>query len=223
MKVVRSLRLVCSLRWLVTTMRFSGQANAHRLQEMHSVSPLSGLMLSRGAPRYRSPTLGRSAGYCSVYIRLGSWLRKVTQRPWKRSTRKIFRKRFKIMIAPSPARRSRSPVHLAEHDIQSTNNRDHIGHQTAAHHAVQRLQIHERGRPHTHAIRLRGIVADDEIAELALGRFDRDINLAHGRLHYFGHLAHDGSGGDAVHRLPDDARGLPHLLHAHRVPVVCVA
>ena len=33
---------------------------------MHSVSPFSGLMFSRGAPRYRSATFGRSAGYCSV-------------------------------------------------------------------------------------------------------------------------------------------------------------
>src|ERR1035441_9279524 len=162
MKVVSSLRLVCSLRWLVTTIRFSGQASAHRLQEMHSVSPLSGLMLSRGAPRYRSPTLGLSAGYCSVYIRLGSWLRKVTQRPWKRSTRKTVRKSFEIIWVPryrrgdgetrrhgestrpalrvsaSPCPRVPSPrvssIHLAEHDIQRTNNRHDVGHQAAAHH-----------------------------------------------------------------------------------------
>jgi hypothetical protein len=50
MKVVRSLRWVCSFRTLDTRIRFSGQASAQRLQEMQRVSLLSGLILSRGAP-----------------------------------------------------------------------------------------------------------------------------------------------------------------------------
>src|SRR5580693_5259622 len=34
-----------------TTIKFSGQASAHRLHEMHNDSPVSGFMFRRGAPR----------------------------------------------------------------------------------------------------------------------------------------------------------------------------
>src|SRR5271155_3821828 len=98
-------------------------------------------------------------------MRLGSWLRKVTQRPWRRSTRKIVLKNFVIICRSSmptgetrrggdaETRRNSAPrvsassylpissIHLAEHDIQGTNNRHHVGHQATAHHAVERLQI----------------------------------------------------------------------------------
>src|SRR5260370_40969258 len=90
--VISSLRRVVSLRSLVTTIRFSGHASAHRLQEMHSVSPLSGLMLRRGAPLYRSATLGRSDGYCSVTMYFGCGLRNVPQSPGNKSTKKTARK-----------------------------------------------------------------------------------------------------------------------------------
>src|ERR1035438_5776949 len=54
-------------------------------------------------------------------------------------------------------RSAHSSIHLAEHDIQRTNNRHYVGHQAAPHHPVERLQIHERGRPHPTPRGLRGI------------------------------------------------------------------
>src|SRR6266403_1943607 len=85
-KKVSTLRRVASSRSQPTTIKFSGHASAHKLQPMHSVSPVSGLLFSRGAPRYRSATIGRSSGYCSVTMFLGFCARKVTARPFKKST-----------------------------------------------------------------------------------------------------------------------------------------
>src|SRR6266850_2454770 len=85
-KKVSTLRRVASSRSQPTTIRFSGHASAHKLHPMHSVSPVSGLLFSRGAPRYRSATIGRSSGYCSVTMFLGFCARKVTARPFKKST-----------------------------------------------------------------------------------------------------------------------------------------
>src|SRR6266851_837137 len=85
-KVVSTFLRVASSRCQPTTIRFSGQANAHKLQPIHSVSFVSGLLLSRGAPRYRSATIGRSSGYCSVTMFFGCCVRKVTARPFKKST-----------------------------------------------------------------------------------------------------------------------------------------
>ena len=86
MKCVSTFLRVASSRCQPTTIRFSGQAKAHKLQPIHSVSPVSGLLLSRGAPRKRSAIIGRSSGYCSVTIFLGCCARKVTARPFKKST-----------------------------------------------------------------------------------------------------------------------------------------
>src|SRR6266705_3535964 len=108
MNVVSTFRLVASSRSLVTTIRFSGQASAHKLQEMHSVSPLSGLMFSLGAPRYRSATLGRSDGYCSVTMYLGCWLRNVTQSPCNKSTKKTVLKSLPIFLS----------VHFSEDNVK---------------------------------------------------------------------------------------------------------
>src|SRR6476661_2165777 len=135
--VVSTFRLVASSRSLVTTMRFSGQASAHRLQEMHNVSPLSGLMLSRGAPRYRSATLGRSDGYCSVQIYFGFWLRNVTQRPCNKSTKKTDLRNLPIILS----------VHFSQDDVKRADDRHHVSHQAAADHSVERLQIDKGRRP----------------------------------------------------------------------------
>src|ERR1700744_2993055 len=56
---------------LPTTIKFSGHATAHKSQAMQRFSPVSGLIFKRGAPRNRSETAGRVAGYCSVYILAG--------------------------------------------------------------------------------------------------------------------------------------------------------
>src|ERR1022692_3259802 len=181
MKVVRSLRLVCSLRWLVTTMRFSGQANAHRLQEMHSVSPLSGLMLSRGAPRRAAIPLADFGPLGRILLGIYTLgvlvaeshpetLEEVYEKdgaeelsnhfpplmPWWGRTPVLRPASTPVQAGPGgPAqtwRSAHSSIHLAEHDIQRTNNRHYVGHQAAPHHPVERLQIHERWRPHAHAI-----------------------------------------------------------------------
>src|ERR1700722_5043428 len=140
-------------------------------------------------------------------MRLGSWLRNVTQSPWRRSTRKIVLKNFFIICRSSVStrrhgdaetRRSRRRVSASpylrvsfipppEHDIQGTNNRHPVAHQAPPHHPVERLQIYERRRAHAHPVWLRGIVADNEVAQLALGRFERSGNLAHRRPHHPGH------------------------------------
>src|SRR6267143_4540166 len=85
-KKVSTLRRVASSRSQPTTIRFSGHASAHKLHPIHSVSPVSGLLFNRGAPRYRSATIGRSSGYCSVTMFLGFCARNVTARPFKKST-----------------------------------------------------------------------------------------------------------------------------------------
>jgi len=46
------------------------------------------------------------------------------------------------------------PVDFAQHNIQRSDHRDHVGHQRPVDHLAQCLQIHERRRPHTHAVRL---------------------------------------------------------------------
>ena len=51
-KFVKTLRRVASSRCQPTTIKFSGHARAHRLQAMQRVSPVSGLMFKRGAPRW---------------------------------------------------------------------------------------------------------------------------------------------------------------------------
>src|SRR5258708_21341982 len=103
-KVVSTFLRVASSRSQPTTIRFSGQANAHKLQPIHSVSPVSGLLLSRGAPRYRSATIGRSRGYCSVPIFLGCCVRNTTARPFKKSTwnNRSRSSRMRLVCLPHP-------------------------------------------------------------------------------------------------------------------------
>jgi len=50
--VVKTFRRVASSRSHPTTIRFSGQAKAHKLHPMHKVSPVSGFLFSRGAPLF---------------------------------------------------------------------------------------------------------------------------------------------------------------------------
>src|SRR5208337_4126841 len=63
-------------------------------------------------------------------------------------------------------------VHLAQNDVQRTDDRDHVGHQMPARHFVQRLQVDEGRRANAHAIRLRRAITHNVIAQDALGRLD---------------------------------------------------
>jgi hypothetical protein len=46
----------------------------------------AGILFSRGAPRNRSATIGRSGGYCSVQILSGCCVLKVTHIPFRKLT-----------------------------------------------------------------------------------------------------------------------------------------
>ena len=88
----------------------------------------------------------------------------------------------------------------------------------------QTLQVAERRRPDPHAVGVGGPpVAHDEVAELALGRFDGMVGLARLRLDQPGHLAHDGPLRQSVEGLPDQPDGLPELFEPDQIPVVGVA
>src|SRR5437870_10312403 len=118
---------------------------------------------------------------------------------------------------------SYSPVYFTQHNINRADDRDHVCNQVATHHKVKSLEVHERGRPYPHSVRIGGSVAHHEVTQLALGRFNRVVDLSHGRLDHFADLAHDRPRTKALHRLPDDAHRLTHLLDAHHVPIVGVA
>ena len=116
------------------------------------------------------------------------------------------------------------PVHLAEHDVERSDQRDDVGDQVALDQRAQPLQVAERRRPHAEPVRVgRLAVADDEVAELALGRLDRVIGLAGRRLDQPRHLADDRPFGQPFGRLPDDPQRLAELLDPHQVAVVGVA
>src|ERR1700756_4443528 len=101
--IVSTFLRVASSRSHPTTIRFSGHASAHKLHPMHSVSPVSGFLFSRGAPRYRSATIGRSSGYCSVQIFFGNWVRNVTAMPFRKSAWNIRSTRFMLSVSfPHP-------------------------------------------------------------------------------------------------------------------------
>src|ERR1700686_4306627 len=87
---------------------------------MQSVSPVSGFMLRRGAPRYRSATMGRSCGYCSVYMFLGFCVRKVRIMPFQKSARNSLLKN-EFMIASLSAKhaivKGTVDAHLGREDV----------------------------------------------------------------------------------------------------------
>src|ERR1700722_18907247 len=81
------------------------------------------------------------------------------------------------------------PVHFPQHDIERSDDGHNVRHQVPANHFVERFQVNKRWRPNFYAIRLRRSVAYDVVAEFALGRFNRVINLARRRVQDFSHVA----------------------------------
>ena len=73
-----------------------------------------------------------------------------------------------------------SPVALPEHDVDRAEDGGGVGEHVALHHEVHRLQVAEAGRADLAAVGLVGAVGDQIDAELALGAFGRDIDLAGG-------------------------------------------
>src|SRR5437762_12337589 len=81
---------------------------------------------------------------------------------------------------------ARSPVHLAEHDIQRAEDRRHVRQHVAAAHEVHRLEVGEAGRADLDPVRLVRSVGDEIDAELPLGAFGRDVDLAGGNVEALG-------------------------------------
>src|SRR5213075_198316 len=69
-------------------------------------------------------------------------------------------------------------VDLAEHDVERTDVRRHVGELVSSGHHVERLQVRETRRSDLAAIGFVGAVRDQVDAELALGRLDRSVGLA---------------------------------------------
>src|ERR1700692_4085613 len=120
-------------------------------------------------------------------------------------------------------RSASSPIHLPENDVERADYGDHVSHKLAAAHYIESLQIHKRRRSHAQAIGLRRPIADNEISQLALRRFDRVINLARRWLHHLRDFGHDVPLGKRVHSLLNDAHRLPHLGHSHQISIVGIA
>ncbi len=80
-----------------------------------------------------------------------------------------------------------------------------------------------RRRPHPRAIRHRASIADDVVAQLALRRLDRMVDIPDRRLDDLGHLGHERSIRNLFDGLRDDSRRLPHFFHPHKIPIVGIA
>src|ERR1700724_2339496 len=71
-----------------------------------------------------------------------------------------------------------SPVHLAEDDIDGTQNRAHIGKHRFAAEKIPRGKEREARRPDLAAIWLIGAIRDEINAELSFRRLDRALDFA---------------------------------------------
>src|SRR6202166_358177 len=115
------------------------------------------------------------------------------------------------------------PVDFSQYDIERTDDGHDVRHQVPANHLVKGLKINQGRRANPHAVRLSCTVANNVIAELALGRFNRVINLARRRLQHLADLPHDGPGRNIFDGLQADQPRLAHFFHPDNVPVVGIA
>src|SRR5437588_6570325 len=76
-------------------------------------------------------------------------------------------------------------IHFSQHNVDRSNDRDHVGHEGALGHLWQRLQVVERGSLHMKAIRFSASIADQVVAHLAPRTFDSVVHLTYRRLHAF--------------------------------------
>src|SRR2546427_5052770 len=118
---------------------------------------------------------------------------------------------------------SLSSINFPKHDVQRSDQRDHVGDKMPDRHPLKRLQIDVRRRTNTHTIRLARSIAHHEHAKLALGSFYRVIYFADRRFDYLRNLGHHRTFGQSVERLLDDHRRLLHLFHANEVAIVRIA
>src|SRR5277367_3132971 len=76
------------------------------------------------------------------------------------------------------SRRPRSPIDLAEHNVERAEDRADVGQHVLAAQKIHRLKMREAGRAKFDAVGLVRAVGYQINAELALGRLDRRIDLA---------------------------------------------
>src|SRR6267142_2135448 len=80
-------------------------------------------------------------------------------------------------------------IHLAQHDVDRSDERDDVRDEMTLDEAAQPLQIAERRRPHAEPVRVgRLAVADDEEAELPFRRLDGVIRFTGRRFDQARHL-----------------------------------
>src|SRR6266508_4363845 len=141
-------------------------------------------------------------------------------------------------------------VDLAEHDVERTDVRRHVGELVAPGHHVERSEMRETRRADLAAVGLVGAIGHEIDAELALGRLDGGVGLAgrhlvalgvklevmdqgfHRALHLTAAWRRDlavvdaywaGHGAQRYDALLHDAGALVHLLDAHEVAREAVA
>src|SRR3954468_14472428 len=79
-----------------------------------------------------------------------------------------------------------SPIDLSEHDIERAEDGRDVGQQMAFADVMHCLQMGKARRADLALVRLVGAISDQEDAELAFGRFNRNIDLARRDMEPFG-------------------------------------
>src|SRR6185369_4753494 len=79
----------------------------------------------------------------------------------------------------------RLAVDLAEHDVERTENGSDVGEHMPARHEIHRLEMGKPRRPDLAAVGPVGAVGDEVDAELTLGAFGGDVDLAGGHVESF--------------------------------------
>src|SRR2546429_546454 len=215
----RSLPFPSASMW----MHRSGQMRSHWKQMMQRSLPVSGSIGSASSPWNRLETSTFSIGYLTVTLRR-SITRKLSASPVASAvTARAARVTSGILPSLHSSLRSSLvplPVDVREHDVDASQDRDHVRDLPSLHHLGQGVEVAEGRGPDLHPVRRLAAVADEVDAEVAPGRLGVDVDLPAGRLHRHRDARTDLAAGEVEQRLPDDPDRLPHLRQAHLVPGV---
>src|SRR5437588_8929734 len=207
----RSLPFPSASMW----MHRSGQMRSHWKQMMQRSLPVSGSIGSARSPWNRLETSTLSIGYFTVTLR-------------RSITRKLSASPVASAVTARAARVTSGislplPVDVREHDVDASQDRDHVRDLPSLHHLGQGIEVAEGRGPDLHPVRGLAAVADEVDAEVAPGRFGVDVDLPAGRLHRHRDPGPDLAAGEVEQRLPEDPDRLPHLRQAHQIPGVAVS